>query len=701
MKYIYAIILGCLASSLVFAQGDPRDSTEILDVDNETQIMIENLVDDADATEFSFDTEFERLETYRKNPLDINSADRDELSALGLLSDIQVQGLINYRNRFGQIFSLYELMGVPTFDESTIFKIVPYISLEETKAMEAFSFKRAFKYSRNQIFVRYQRTLEVSDGYLPDDSLSSPEYMGSADKLYFRYRMSYKDRLSFGLTMEKDAGEQYLTPFSQNSNVKLPDYFSAHFYLKDVNKYIKAVALGDYQVYMGQGLTMWAGFGMRKGANTLNVKRLARTLRPYTSVNEAAFLRGGAVNLAFGKLETTVFASHRFRDANISLADTTDDASLEVLQVSSLQETGLHRTTGELLDKNSLQQITTGGNVRYKGKSWQIGGNFVYNRFSDSIIRSTTLYQQYAFNGQSLMNASLDYSLWYRNLQFFGETALSSNGGLATINGFTAALDPRVGLSLVHRYYARNYQTLWGNSFGEGSNTNNESGIYMGLNADIGKGMTMSGYIDMFKFPWLRSSVDAPSRGYEYFFRLDYTPSYRWGAYFQYRFEEKESNRSENTTAIDYLILKRRQNLRLHLRYRINREFEIRTRAELSFYKDHEFNRGFMMYQDLVWSPGFAPLKVNMRFAIFDAPDYDTRIYAYENDVLYAFSVPAYYGRGTRFYLNLSYKVNRNVAFWLRYAVTSFSDRNSISSGNDEVLGNKRSEIKAQVRVSF
>lgn len=684
---------------LLFAQVP--DSTDILDIDNETQIVIENLMEDADAQEFDFDTEFERLENYRKNPVDINTASRETLASLGLLTDIQIQGLINYRSRLGQIFSLYELMGVPTFDEATIFKIIPYITLEATKEMEAFSFQRAFKYSKNQIFLRYQRTLETAKGYQAQDSLSDPKYAGSPDKLYFRYRLSYKDRLSIGLTMEKDAGEQFFNKFSQKSNIKLPDYFSAHFYVKDLNKHVKAIALGDYQVYMGQGLTMWAGFGIRKGASTLNIKRLAQTLRPYTSVNEAAFLRGAATNLSFGKIETTVFASHRFRDGNISLADTSDDASLEVLQISSLQESGLHRTVSELEDKNSLQQFTTGANVRYKGGSWQIGGNVVYNRLSDSLVRSDVLYQQYAYNGQNLLNASLDYSVWYRNLQIFGETAISDNGGIATLNGFTAALDERVGMSVVHRYYARNYQTLWGNAFGEGSNTNNESGIYLGLNGDLGKGVTLSGYFDMFKFPWLRSQVDAPSRGYEYFMRMEYTPTYNWGVYLQYRFEEKESNLSENTTPIDYLIFKRRQNLRLHFRYRINNQFEIRTRAELSFYKDHEFNKGFMMYQDLVWSPSFAPIKIQTRFAIFDAADYDTRFYAYENDVLYAFSVPAYYGRGTRFYLNMSYKLNRNVAFWLRYAVTTFSDRNVISSGNDSILSNKRSEIKAQVRVTF
>jgi hypothetical protein len=701
MKYTYLFLFLILTLAGLKAQ---EDSTDVLELDkgSETQILIENLVEDADAQEFTFDTEFERLEIYRKNKIDINKATTEDLNAFGLLSALQVQALMNYRRRFGQIYSIYELQGVPAFDKSTIFNILPYVTLESTKEMQKFNWKNAFKYGRNQVFLRYQRVLEKTDGYIADDSLSSPEFQGNPDKVYMRYRMTYKDRMSFGLTLEKDQGEQYLTQFSQNNQIKLPDYYSAHFYLKDLNKNVKAVAIGDYQVFFGQGLTIWGGFGIRKGAATLNIKRLSNTIRPYTSVNEALFMRGAAATFGGSKWEASIFASHRFRDANVSIADTlADDVSFDVLQVSSLQLTGFHRTEAELADKNATQQVTTGANVQYRGDTWRVGANVVYNRLSDSLLRRTQLYQQYAFNGQSLLNASLDYALSYRNLQFFGETAVSDNGGLASLNGMLAALDPRVSVALLHRYYDEKYQTLTGNAFAEGTNPNNESGFYTGINAALGPGLTFSGYFDIFRFPWLRSNIDAPSRGYEYFMRLDYNPSYNWGLYVQYRLEEKQGNRSANETPIDYLIYKKRQNVRLHFRYRVNREFELRSRAEMSFYRDHENSKGFMMYQDFVWSPRNVPFKAQVRFAIFDTEDYDTRIYAYENDMLYVFSVPAYYGRGTRFYLNTSYKINRRVSLWFRYSQTYFADRDVISSGNNEIEGNTRSEIKAQIRVKF
>ncbi len=701
MKLFFIIII-IIIPFLLMAQV--QDSSDLLDSDNATQFLIENLVEDADLQEFDFDTEFERLEIYLRNPMDLNNCSREQLIAFGLLSEIQIQAFLNYRQRYGQIFSYYELLNVPTFDPLTVRRIMPYLKFEAVKEIEQFNFKRAFKYGKNQIFARYQRTLEKSKGYFPSDVGEDSKYPGSPDKLYFRYRMTYKDRMSMGLTLEKDAGEQYFVPFSNKLNVKLPDYYSFHYYLKDLNKRVKAVALGDYQIYFGQGLTIWAGFGIRKGANALNVKRYAPAIRPYTSVNEALFLRGAAATFGFGKMdriETTIFASHRFRDANISLADTSEDASLDVLQISSLQESGLHRTEAELEDKNSTRLMTGGAQIKYKADNWRVGLHTVYNRLSDSLNRTPRLYQQYQFTGIENLNIGIDYAWMYKNLQLFGETAISQNGALATMNGLLASLDENVGLSVIQRYYDKRYQTLLGNAFGEGSTLNNESGIYIGLNTNLGKGWSFNGYFDLFRFPWLRSNADAPSGGHEYLLKLDYAPGYRWSVYAQYRMEDKESNASDNITVSDYLIPKRRQNLRVHFRYRLNREFEIRSRIEFSFYKDHEFNKGFMMYQDLVWSPSFAPIRLQARFAIFDAVDYDNRIYAYENDVLYAFSVPAYYGRGTRMYLNFNYKINRNISIWLRYAQTYFNDRDVISSGNDEIQGNLRSEIKAQVRITF
>lgn len=706
MKYLPFLLL--LLPQLLWAQVPDRpddvDESEEeirsgeIDDNNEAQFLIENLVEDADATEFDFDTEFERLETYRSHPIDLNFADREDLQGLGLLSSIQIQAIVNYRRELGQIYSLYELPNIPTLDLATAQRILPYVTIAGRKEQRDLPLGKILKYSRRDLFVRYQRILETKEGYrdlAPGEDRQ--RYLGSPDKLYLRFRQNYRNRYSFGVTMEKDAGEEFFT----GSNVQGFDYYSAHLFIRRLHKNVKAVAVGDYQVFLGQGLAVWGGFGARKGAATVNIKRYSDQLRPYTSVNEALFMRGAATTLQFAKenaLTLTLFGSHRNRDANASVVDTLDD---EALEVSSLQETGLHRTPNEVEDENSIRQSVAGGSLKWRGSTYSIAANAVYNQLSAPLTRTGQLFNSFAFNGTSLFNASLDYAYLYKNIQFFGETALSSTGGAATFNGLLAHLGGSSELSLFHRYYDPRYQTLTGNALGEGTRVNNESGFYLGFQTELTRGLQFNAYADIFQFPWLRFNVDAPSRGHEYFLRLQHSPKSWISWYAQYRFEEKGRNRVGNESAIDFLVPTQRQSLRFHLRYKVASEVELRSRAEWSFYEDHQYSRGFMLYQDIIYSPRWAPLKAQMRLALIDTDDYDTRIYAYENDVLYAFSVPAYYGRSTRFYLNLSYKASRRLSFWLRFSQTYFADREEISTGLEMIEGRTRSEVKAQLRLRF
>jgi hypothetical protein len=65
------------------------------------------------------------------------------------------------------------------------------------------------------------------------------------------------------------------------------------------------------------------------------------------------------------------------------------------------------------------------------------------------------------------------------------------------------------------------------------------------------------------------------------------------------------------------------------------------------------------------------------------------------------FSIPPLYNNGFRYYVLLKYDISENISVWLRFAQTQFSNAQTIGSGLDEIQGNSRSEIKAQVRFRF
>jgi len=94
-------------------------------------------------------------------------------------------------------------------------------------------------------------------------------------------------------------------------------------------------------------------------------------------------------------------------------------------------------------------------------------------------------------------------------------------------------------------------------------------------------------------------------------------------------------------------------------------------------------------------------MTTNLRIAYFHTDSYNTRIYAYENDVLYASSFPLYYQKGWRFYNNVRYRIGQGIDVWAKVSAFYYPGLASIGSGLDVIQGNLKSEIKLQLRFQF
>jgi len=285
---------------------------------------------------------------------------------------------------------------------------------------------------------------------------------------------------------------------------------------------------------------------------------------------------------------------------------------------------------------------------------------------------------------------------------FFSEFSGSENGGTAWLAGMQASLSPRLTVSVFYRDYGVKYQNLYSNALGEGSHNQNEKGLYAGALLRLHKNWSLSGYVDRFDFSWLRYRVDAPSKGSEYLGQLNYSPSSKLELYFRYRYEQKKIN-SDTEDPIPKLDRTQKESFRLHASYFVSPSVILKNRIEFLKYREgsNPYGNGFLIYQDVMIRPPEKPYDITFRYAIFDTDSYDERIYAYENDVLYAFSIPAYNYKGSRFYLLLKYEVTGWMDCWLRFAQTVYSDRKTIGTGLNEIGGNTRSEVKAQVRIKF
>jgi hypothetical protein len=288
-------------------------------------------------------------------------------------------------------------------------------------------------------------------------------------------------------------------------------------------------------------------------------------------------------------------------------------------------------------------------------------------------------------------------------MHFFGEIAQSGNGGKAAVNGVLVSVDPKVEISLLHRSLSKSYQSLYANAFTEGTQPANENGLYMGIGIKLTKGFRIDGYADMYKSNWLRFQVSAPGSGRDYLTQLTYKPGKTIEIYARYKYEQKPANNPIQEYPIDYTINQTKQNIRLNTIFKISRHLTLRNRAEMVLFKEEkqEQKQGFVVYQDLVYKPLGKPYNLTARLAYFGTDNYDTRLYTYENDVLYSFSIPSLYDSGLRYYAMYNHNILKNLEVWLRFSQTIYNNKTLIGSGLDEIKGNKKSEVKVQLRYSF
>jgi len=659
---------------------------------------VENIAERAEQ-ELDYSDLLDGLYYYLENPLNINYAEFDEFKALLFLTDFQINNIIEYRNKYGNFLTVYELQAIEGMDGAVIDLLTPFISVSTEKSTQSYKAKNVFKYARHDLFIRWGRILQEQEGYKPiSDSAkeSSPNsyYLGSPDRLYMRYGFNYSNKVRFGITADKDPGEE----FFKGSQPQGFDFYSAFGWITDLRA-VKKFVVGDFHAEFGQGLNLWTGLAFGKSPDAYSIKRNARGIRPNTSVNENLFMRGAATTIGVGKFEITGFYSKKKIDANAGDVDTLNQ---ELGFVTSLQQTGYHRTNAEVADKNVLGEKILGGHVEFRNSFLSLGATAYKTKFDAPLENDGQLYKKFYFTGTDNLNYGLDFNLMVSKFNFFGEFSMSESGGVAYLAGMQSALSSRVSLSMLYRNYGLKYQNLYGLAFGESSRNQNESGFYSGLLLHLHKNWTFTGYVDFFSFPWLIYRVDAPSKGQEYLGQLNYFIKRGVELYFRFRSKSKNLNSAEETTMpkIEQTL---RQSFRIHMSYTVLPGITMKDRFEAMRYKrgNNGFNYGYLLYHDIIIRPIEKPFDITLRYAIFDTDTYDERIYAYENDVLYAFSIPAYYYKGSRFYLLFKYEITDWMDFWIRFATTWYSNQKTVGNDLDEINGSTRSEIKAQVRLKF
>ena len=686
----FLIVFFLLVTQLVIAQNNSElEKARIIE---ET---VELIVQDGDISDADFTTLFDELDNYFNNPVNINTATNEQLSELRLLNILQISELVRYRKQYGNILSYFELAQIDGFDQQTIKSILPFVSFEPPENENKFTVKKALKYGRSELIIRNFRNIEQTPAYTTNrDSLlaENKQYFGSPDRTYIRYRYKYRKNLSIGLTAEKDPGEALFGESQPNGF----DLYSYHFQLRDIGL-VKNVIVGDYQFQAGQGLTFWSGFGTRKSPfMPTQTKRYERGLVPYTASEENTFLRGGAVEIGGDKLSALIFYSQKQVDANATIS--TDSLETEV-GFSSLLTSGLHRTPKEIASKDLISENVIGGRIKGVIGKLKLGATAAKTEYGGNYSPNFQLYQSLQNNTNEWLNLGADFDLVMNNTNLYGEVSRSNNGSIAYITGFSGYLNERFTVNVLYRDYPVDFQSRTSNAFGEKSSNFNEKGLYTAIDFKPVKNISMGAYYDSYRFPWISYQKDAPTTGVEFGSNLIYRFNRKNSLTLMYRTETDQQNFSTET--LTQLTEETLSQYRAQFDYTITKKLRMRTRFELrKFEQNQEMFNGFMFYQDVYFDYS-EKLEFKTRVALFETDNYNTRIYAYENDMRYQFTVPAYSGQGMRTYILMNYKVFEKIQLSLRYAQTYYSTPRTFGSGADSFTGNLRSEVKAQLIAKF
>ncbi|HEV7382595.1 MAG TPA: helix-hairpin-helix domain-containing protein [Dyadobacter sp.] len=683
--------LTLLASFFVYrlpAQNPPRPD---IDISQFIQYLFPTPTEDSD-----YEDLYESLFQLYANPIDLNKVTQDELSSMFILSDKQIAALLTYRQQMGSFISLYQLQSVPGFDLPIIYKLLPFVTVEPAQLTLRQSLRNP---TQHFLMFRTAKILEMQKGFSETDSSSASRYAGRPLNGYLRYRNARTGVYSFGFSTEKDAGEQwwYWKPGRQ---IFGPDFTSFHAQIQNRGK-LKNFIIGDFQMQAGQGLVLAAGFSLGKGSEVIRTTyRSTLGLRPYTSVLEANFFRGIAATYSIAEnIQVTGFYSGTKRDAS------PDDISVEgnITTVSSLLISGYHRTQAERDKHNIISERNVGMHGLYKlpSQRGQIGITILHTNYGAMLLKKDVPYNVFEFRGRHNLVAGIHADYRWQNIHLFGEGARSSGGGLGGIGGLIAGLGKTIDFTLLLRHYDEDFHTFYGNAVSESTRPINESGIYWGLRYAPNRRWQFSTYYDKFRFPWLKYQINAPSSGYDLYFHVLWKPNKRFNAYALFHEKNKPHNLTTEKPQIYPVVESIRKSAVINMEYEVPLRFTVRTRLQSGEfrYKGGEASKGFAIAQDITWK--YKRLEFSARLAYFATDNYDSRQYVYEKDMLYAFSLPAYYDSGTRHYIMTRYTLTKHMKIWLRWAQTRYKELDQISSGLNEINGNKRSELKMQVMYQF
>jgi len=637
------------------------------------EALLDELAEREDFESVDWESHYDFLSELAYNPLNINTATRDELEQLPFLTANDVEDISEYIYRYGPMKSLGELVMIKSLEYYKRQLLFYFAYAGEAKKSQFPKLSNILKYGKHDVTA----TLKVPFYERKGDTKG---YYGYQYKHSVKYDFTYSDYVRLGFLGSQDAGE----PFFSNKNGMGYDFYSFYFVLKKLGR-LKTLAVGRYRVRFGMGLVINNNFGFGKLSMLTSMGRGVSTIRAHSSRSDANYLQGAAATINVTKgLNVSAFVSYRDFDATLNKGDST---------IATILNSGYHRTKTELEKKNNSSHFTVGGNIDYKFGGFYIGATAVYTSLDKELKPKTdAVYRRIYANGKTFYNLGVNYGYTGHRLSFSGETATGGCHGLATINVLSYRLVENLDLMALQRFYSYRYYSLFANSFSEGGAVQNESGVYVGATWRPRPTVSVMAYTDFAYFAWPKYQAANSSHASDNLLQVTYSPT-NWTFLARYRLKLRERDDAEKTD----LIYKKEHRGRLSAAYNAGR-WSVKTQADVAYTSYKATSFGWMVTQNVSCNL-FKNLSIYGTFGYFKTDDYDSRLYVYERGMYQIFSFPSFYGNGIRYALLANYSLLKKLNVTAKIGTTNYFDRNKIGSGYQQINHSSATDLELQLRL--
>lgn len=654
--------------------------------------------------------ELEHLTHIAAHPFNINTITQEQLEELPFLSDEEINAIGYYVYRYDGMVTLQELQTIPELSYEKRLLLHHFLYCGDKEKRNSLTVKNIGRYGKHEIYYggRIPTYERKGDVLLPD----SGGYLGYPYKQQLRYNLSYGKDFQVGIVGANDAGEEFFA----NHNRYGFDFYS--FYLQLKNRNLAAgyrldnLVVGRFRAGFGMGLALNNGFSLGKSTMMSSAGRITTGFRPHTSSSSGRYFQGIAVSFSKGDgrksvlRHTNIFASYRYIDATA-----TDSA------MSTIVNTGYHRTINEMNKKDVATEIVLGANYQLDYKRLSAGLTATYTHLNMPLLpNKKQAFRQYYAEGQNFTNVALSYSYRGQKLSLRGETAIAparqSNDSLrgvafATINSITYRPRYAITATLLHRYLSYCYTAMNARTFAESSNLQDENGLFGSLSWRASNDITISYYADYAHFSRPKYLISLPSNMVENVIQASWHKK-EWTTSLRARLKNREYDDSTKTS----LVWRNQFSLRLQTEYDANATSYFQTEKgnkllglnaklllQYSHYDKASANsNGFLA----MLSGGLKPWKrfsFDFSLGYFDTDDYYSAIYAYERGMSYGMGYGQYYGEGMRLSLVLRSNISKHLSLATKVGSTKYFDRNRIGTGTEEIQSSVKTDIDFQVRV--